>query len=401
MESRASSFRIVCWLAPAVTVMAMVVAPLAEAQERPWSLRDLFRPREQMQWPEAPPPAKVRRSEPRKPAATATPRKPSTAETRAPQASPEVVEKAESARIVLVIGDFIAAAAAEGIEAIFAQDPTVRIVDRSNGASGLVRNDHYDWTQEISSVIGEVKPTVVVIALGANDRQPMSIGSVRQPLRSDAWMREYSARTASLLSEIQMADVPAIWLGTPSFKSTRMNADILAFNEVFRTTASDAAVDYAEVWDGFVDDKGSFVTTGPDVNGQPVRLRTDDGINLTAAGKRKLAFYAEKPLRAILGSGGGPHAPTSDPSSQGPMVAAPNRTMPIALSDPALDGGDVLLGGSGPARVLPEMSHPDRPDVAGRADDFMQPGAQSRRAATPEPPDQATTSALRGSVSRP
>ena len=32
------------------------------------------------------------------------------------------------------------------------------------------------------------------------------------------------------------------------------------------------------------------------MNGQPVRLRSDDGINLSKAGKRKVAFYAEKPL---------------------------------------------------------------------------------------------------------
>ena len=58
---------------------------------------------------------------------------------------------------------------------------------------------------------------------------------------------------------------------------------------------------FVDVWDGFVDEAGKFVITGSDVNGQQVRLRGSDGINLTKAGKRKLAFYAEKDIRKILG----------------------------------------------------------------------------------------------------
>lgn len=395
MGPRAPSSRLVAWLTPAIAAVALVLAPVAQAQERPWSLRNLFKPRQQMLWPAPPPPATKHKPSARKPATGVTSRRTTTVETREPEAKPEIVEKAASARVVLVIGDFIAGAAAEGIDAIFAQDPTVRIVDRSKGASGLVRTDHYDWTQEISAIIAEVKPSVVVIALGANDRQTMSIGDKKQPLRSEEWMREYQARTASLLSEIQMAGAPVIWLGTPSFKSSRMNADILAFNEIYRKTAADAGIEYAEVWDGFVDEKGSFVVTGPDVNGQPVRLRTEDGINLTAAGKRKLAFYAEKSLRALLGSGGA-SPPVGD--TTGPVVAAPNRTVPIALSDPALDGGEVLLGGSGQAPIPPISSYTEQADVVGRADDFQLPGTHSASAGK-ETPDKATTSSLRGTMS--
>ena len=39
-----------------------------------------------------------------------------------------------------------------------------------------------------------------------------------------------------------------------------------------------------DIWDGFVDENGAYVSTGPDINGQPARLRAGDGINLTKAG---------------------------------------------------------------------------------------------------------------------
>ncbi len=59
--------------------------------------------------------------------------------------------------------------------------------------------------------------------------------------------------------------------------------------------------EFVDIWDGFVDEGGEFVITGSDINGQPVRLRGQDGVSFTAAGKRKLAFYAEKIHPAPLG----------------------------------------------------------------------------------------------------
>jgi hypothetical protein len=47
---------------------------------------------------------------------------------------------------------------------------------------------------------------------------------------------------------------------------------------------------------------GKFIFTGSDINGQQVRLRGSDGINVTRAGKRKIAFLHEKsPPAGLLG----------------------------------------------------------------------------------------------------
>ena len=73
-----------------------------------------------------------------------------------------------------------------------------------------------------------------------------------------------------------------------------MNSDMLAFNDIYRRVGGERGGEFVDVWDGFVDENGAFVSTGPDINGQPVRLRSNDGINFTKAGKRKLAFYARK-----------------------------------------------------------------------------------------------------------
>lgn len=388
-----------------------------EAVNRPWSLRDILYPkreqiqrgsREQVQKPSVVPREPARAAEPRAPQKAvrkSTAAKPAArttaAKKAAPAPEPEVVAKAPDAKVVLVVGDFIAGAAAEGLAGLFSQNAKVRIVDRSSGASGLVRTDHLDWPSRIAAIIEEEKPAAVLMAVGANDRQTMRIGTAREPLRSEAWIREYTARVASFASEVAREGVPLVWLGTPSFKSTRMNADMLAFNEIYRSVAADGGLEFVEVWDGFVDEAGKFVSTGPDISGQPVRLRTEDGINLTSAGRQKLAFYSEKELKRLLGIATTPSVggqPGAVPTPLLPGMPAPaDRTPPIALADPALDGGETLLGASLPA--APRTAPPPlaASPVAGRADDFTLPASRAAETA----PDTATTSALRGGVEAP
>ena len=58
------------------------------------------------------------------------------AKTRAAQRAPEIIEKIDNARKVLVIGDFMAKSLAQGLDTAFAQSPGVAIMHESNGSSG-------------------------------------------------------------------------------------------------------------------------------------------------------------------------------------------------------------------------------------------------------------------------
>ena len=141
--------------------------------------------------------------------------------------------------------------------------------------------------------------------------------------------------------------MPLVWVGQPSYKFSSMNTDMLAFNEIYRTAVEGARGHFVDVWDGFVDEDGNFVFTGPDVKGQMVRLRNSDGINMTAAGDEKLAFYAEKALDEALGgliSGDLPASAVAEPDAEQPVATSMTRTPVYQLNDPELDGAEGLLG---------------------------------------------------------
>ena len=377
----------------AVGIAAAWQAP-AFAQEdpeaRPWSLGDLFFPRRSERLV---PPGQI--GQPQKPK-----HKPKPVVRKPVEPPVTAVEKTTDARVILVVGDFLASGLAEGLNEFFANNPAIKVVDRAKGSSGFVRDDVYNWPQEIAALVAAEKPAAVIVMMGSNDRQQMKVGDERETPRSEVWTKAYELRTQALAKALAGTKVPYLWVGMPAFKPSKMTADMLAFNGIYRAAAEAYNGEFVDIWDGFVDENGAFVSTGPDVNGQPARLRGDDGINLTRGGKRKVAFYAEKPLLKILGLSGllgaAPAALPASPSPPGmlmPPAAAPipiDRTEPMALGDPALDGGSELLGATPPAKpalVLPgeklAVQGIAPPASPGRADDFSL-SPKSQPAAAPD-----------------
>ena len=326
--------------------------------------------------------------EPQKPERTSRVRKPSSSPSIAPPPEP-VVEKLENARKILVVGDFLANGTADGLTAAFAQAPGVVIVDRTNGSSGLVRDDYYDWPGEARAIVEEVQPSIIVVQVGSNDRQQLVVNGEREPVRSQNWMAEYERRVRLLIDALGGGGTPLLWVGLPAFQSPSMTTDMVALNGVYRSQIEKAGGEFIDIWDGFVDEEGKFIFTGSDINGQQVRLRGSDGINVTTAGRRKIAFYAEKSIRRLLGDAAAEGITTLDsaglpeifmPPPPGETAAAVMRTTPVAMTDPALDGGSALLGEmpqtaglvrSPRDQLIVDGVLPDPPE--GRVDNFAWP----------------------------
>ena len=358
-------------LATFALFLASLVA--ATAQERPRTLFDLLfgsrqaQPQRQYE-KQAPQRVKPRssRSKAKSPASrTAAP------STAAPAV--EIVEKKPDAKKILVVGDFVGNGLAEGLDIAFASDPDLIVATRVNGSSGFVRDDHFDWPANIGEILDEEKPAAVVVMIGANDRQAITLtGNSLQP-RSPEWNEEYQKRVTAFTKIIRDRQYPLVWIGQPSFRPKGMSQDMLALNEIYRNAAEKAGGKFADVWDGFVDEDGNFTQTGFDINGQTARLRANDGINITSAGKRKLAFYAEKPLRTYLGGGkeeGQPLPATGAPDPSRPI----DRVAPVSLRDIDRDDTGILLGATpGPtAKPVKTGSETAKP-APGRADDFSWP----------------------------
>lgn len=327
----------------------------------------------------------------RKPARSSRVKK-ATRSVAATVAAPEpVIEKLDNARNILVLGDFLANGAADGLREAFADAPGVVVVDRTNGSSGLVRDDYYNWIEQAPGIIEEVQPSIIVVQIGSNDRQQLVVNGERESVRSVNWLAEYERRTRKLIELLRARKTPLLWVGLPAFKSSNMTTDIVALNGIYRKLVEMAGGEFIDIWDGFVDEEGKFIFTGSDINGRQVRLRGSDGINITNAGKRKVAFYVEKSARRLLGDAAATSVASLNamnlpeifmPPPPGEAPAAVMRTLPVTMTDPDLDGGSALLGQM-PAAASLVKSPRDRLVLdgelteapEGRADNFAWPRA--------------------------
>ncbi|MDL2405523.1 DUF459 domain-containing protein [Rhizobium calliandrae] len=305
--------------------------------------------------------------------------------------TPPQVRKLPDAKSILVVGDFLAGGLGVGLEDAFSTSPGVVVQTHSTVASGLVRQDFYNWPQQLPVMLDQVRPAMVVVMIGANDRQQMVGDGLNEKYGTDPWFLAYEERIQEFGKLVTSRHIPLLWVGLPPFGSDQMTADAVKLNQLYQSQVQSVGGEFIDIWDGFTDQNGRFIITGSDINGQQVRLRTADGINLTAAGKRKVAFYVEKPTRRLLGDQASPDIIRLDTGNPLPAEQANlppgemdkiTRTQPVSLSDPNLDGGTQLLGGAplrnpvtpSPRDLLVEKGQM-APAPTGRVDDYRLPAA--------------------------
>ena len=316
---------------------------------------------------------------------------------------------------VLVFGDVMADQIAQGLADAFVNDrPEVAISRKTKANSGFVRGDYYDWVGQAPALLAKEKLTAIVVMLGVNDRQPLRDDQGAYEFRTDRWRELYGKRIEDFLVKLKDKNVPIFVVGMPSMRNPKLSTDVVYLNEILAERTRKVGGYYVDVWDGFVNETGDFMASGPALDGQIRRLRAADGIHFTKAGQRKLAHYVERELIRLFDSHAGaprsiprdttpePAPSAATPPGQAPAAAARPVAGPVlSLTQPAAPSGP--LAGSQPAAgpAKPSVADPiaartlvegiPAEPVAGRADDFRWP-----------PPDAASQeSPPSGSKARP
>jgi len=312
---------------------------------------------------------------------------------------------------VEVIGDSLASLAVDGLIEAFTDKPEIGIVNKARDASGLARNDYWDWAKFAASEAATAeKPDVVVVMLGINDGQPLHDGPDVYDTLDDKWTELYAARVEAVVAPFTAAHVPVVWVGLPPMRADRSNIQASKLNGIFRQRAEKAGAKFIDVFDAFADQNGQYDAFGPNVDGQNVKLRASDGIHFTKAGSRKLAHFIEAEIRRVFEKrnpasevaalppdieqaaddvnaqirremGGSPPPPETPPSSGAPVGPPPRPLVGPILqltARPTAPGAVLASRTANPLTEPPEVTRVFRigepyDPVAGRADDFAWP----------------------------
>ncbi len=249
-----------------------------------------------------------------------------------------------------VLGDSFGVLVTDGLTQAFADNREISVVNKSREASGLVRNDYYDWPKAAHDLAtGKDRIDFVVVMLGINDLQPMRDGADMLEPFSDRWRTLYAQRVEAIVAPFQAAHIPVAWVGLPPMRSDRVNADVVKLNEIDKEHAEKAGAKYIDIWDAFADQNGQYDAFGPNVDGQNVKLRGADGALFTKAGSRKAAHFLEAEIKRVFDK------------NKPPTNAA---TLPPDIEQAA---GDIN------AQIRREMGAPEEPGLPGSSPQIEQP----------------------------
>jgi len=128
------------------------------------------------------------------------------------------IQKNDNARRILVVGDFAVNAMAEGLTRTYNDNLDIVVITKTERSFGFIRSDYYNLPVRISDIITEEKPDVILVMLGANDRQIMKFANKSLDVLTPEWASNYCNRVILFSETLRKSGHPWIWLGLPPFK---------------------------------------------------------------------------------------------------------------------------------------------------------------------------------------
>jgi hypothetical protein len=165
----------------------------------------------------------------------------------------------------------------------------------SSIGSGLARLDVFDWFSRIDSTMKEAKPAVVVVTLGANDRQALQdgAGNVLQ-FGTAEWREEYGKRIGRAMDVIlENGAKRIVWLELPDMKEHlhQNYADLV--NAIYAEQAAmDSRKDKVSLFSmrrHLSKVPGKYTSFLMSPQGQALQVRDSDGVHLSQQGAKIMA----------------------------------------------------------------------------------------------------------------
>jgi hypothetical protein len=191
----------------------------------------------------------------------------------------------------LLIGDSLGNNLAYGMIPQLKNYPNLTFIRQAKASTGLSNPWFYNWPNNLATFLKTYKPNLVVVFLGANDRQDYVINGVRQVFGSDAWKKTYRANITKIAKAATSSGAYVLWIGMPIMKPFNYAKGITFIDQQF-----DAAVPLVPgaiylPTRAFTADASGAYREGALVNGKYAQIRGEDGIHFTAMGQQVMATF--------------------------------------------------------------------------------------------------------------
>ncbi|MGO9558583.1 MAG: DUF459 domain-containing protein [Acidimicrobiales bacterium] len=200
--------------------------------------------------------------------------------------------------VILDIGDSIGQDLGFGLGDVFSNDPYVRVIQKGYESTGLARPDYYNWPAVLEAYLRQYHPGVVVMMMGANDDQALSVpGGAGVPTGTAQWNRIYRSRINLVMAEASAAGAHVLWVGLPPVQNAAVTpAFAMHINQMAQQLAATTpGVTYYSSWSLLSGPGGKFVQYKK-IDGNILQIRYSDGVHLAPSGWDLLASALLAPM---------------------------------------------------------------------------------------------------------
>ena len=194
---------------------------------------------------------------------------------------------------VLLLGDSMMRLPGMAMERELSRKGGIEAFTFAGIGTGLARLDAFDWLAKIDELCAQRQPKVAVVALGANDRQPMLRTEGLVHPGTAEWDAEYVLRLGQAMDRLAGGGCErVIWLLLPPMRDAVVDEFARRINELVKQAAAGRPGVEARDFSGLVADRrtGGYTDRTMDPRtAEAIRVRDPDGIHLTPDGARMLA----------------------------------------------------------------------------------------------------------------
>lgn len=201
---------------------------------------------------------------------------------------------------ILLIGDSIGNNLGYGMLGQLGSAKTLKFALHAKPSTGLSNSWYYNWESKLKTFLRNEKPNLVIVLMGANDRQNIKIGSTVYTYGTAAWKRVYSQSVGRMTKLATDSGAYVMWFGMPICKPYNYNQGMSLISGLYKAQVpKNTGARFVDLHQLTADARGNY-TQYLTVNGYRKMVRGEDGIHFTSAGQGVLGTYAIDKVAALL-----------------------------------------------------------------------------------------------------
>ena len=191
---------------------------------------------------------------------------------------------------ILSIGDALGGGLGAGLARVSEPSGNYDVSIRLNEESGLARPEVYDWVATVPKILDGNAYDVIVVMLGANDRQTIRDGdTARYDFGTPEWSVAYTRQVNLMLDQLAAAKARIIWVAPPPMRDPDYDAAMKTIAALQKQQVEKRGMTFLDLRPQLTNPDGTYTDSTTDGAANIVKLRGRDGISFFKAGNNLMA----------------------------------------------------------------------------------------------------------------